>query len=90
MDRMRPLLPEGLLTMGDYAFSQTMVKKMVLPSTVTTIGHRCFYDCDALFNVDFPEDLQAMGTEAFRSCDCLDSIRILPGLTTIPEHCFRE
>ena len=84
------LLPEGLLTMGDYAFSQTMVKKMVLPSTVTTIGHRCFYDCDGLFKVDFPEDLQAMGTEAFRSCDCLDSVRILPGLTTIPEHCFRE
>ena len=47
-------IPEGLVTIGDRAFSQTGLKSIVIPASVTAIGpsvHEVFYQCYNLKNI---------------------------------------
>lgn len=50
------VLPNGLLTIGSYAFSDsaTTVTTVVVPETVTTIGRSAFYNCNAITDITLP------------------------------------
>ena len=48
-------LPEGLETIGNYAFQNlTQITEIVVPDSVTSIGQNAFYGCSALESITLP------------------------------------
>ena len=77
------LSPDGVLhsslqTIGKEAFSNSGLTEVSLPSGLTTIGERAFYECQSLKKVDFQENCQVnnFGLEAFGNCKALESVNL--------------
>jgi hypothetical protein len=47
-------LPNGLLCLGDAAFSGTSLNSVIIPSSVTNIGDSAFEDCTEMTEVTIP------------------------------------
>ena len=57
------------------------ITKLVLPSTVTSIGARAFENCTALKEIVLPSDLKTIKDYAFMGCNSLESIAVPEGVT---------
>ena len=83
-------LPEGLLTIGDYAFSESKsLTNIVIPDSVTEIGSHAFYYCSALESVALPENLTAIGEFLFYQCPKLASVDIPGSVTIVGKNAFQ-
>jgi hypothetical protein len=61
-------LPDGILTVGSYAFASTRISTLTLPDSITDIGSYAFYLCRAQ-SVHLPENLVNLGSYAFHFAD---------------------
>lgn len=60
------ILPEGVLTIGAYAFSEnTEITNIVLPSSLEVIGEGAFESCNNLINVTIGDNVRKIGVWAF-------------------------
>ena len=75
------ILPDGLMTIGDNAFSGTAIFNVSIPPSVTRIGNSAFHNCGGLSAITLPEGLRYIGDEAFYGCDLLSEIEI-PAIVT--------
>lgn len=75
-------LPEGVKTIGEYAFRGTQILDIDIPSSVTSIGQYAFAET-RVRSVDFKDDsnLQTIGYSAFRECKSLKEF-IMPNTVT--------
>ena len=79
-------LNEGLTTIGDYAFDDTYLQNLKIPSTVETIGDTAFELHADFGTIQLPENLKEMGYEAFAAATFMgefflqDTLRIPPAL----------
>lgn len=64
------------------------VKKIVLPSSVTAIADRAFWDCIALRNITIPDSVTSIGEDSFAHCSALWSITIPDSVTSIGKNAF--
>ena len=72
--------------MPDGAFSgKSVLKSIVLPESLTSIGNLAFYDCESLTSITIPNSVTSIGNNAFRFCSSLTSITI-PNSVTYIEH----
>ena len=62
-----------------------------LPKTLTYLGGRAFYDCDALTSVTIAGNITSnnIGSYCFYSCDKLEEVIIEEGITTISSYMFQ-
>ena len=89
-------LPEGLLTIGDYAFANCKaLTSVTLPSTLTdydgaaAIGVGAFYGCDALTAVDLSSTNAAtVSNYAFAECKSLVNAAFPSSLVSIGDYAF--
>ena len=85
------ILPEGLKTIGEYAFRGTTIRKMNIPSTVQTIGQHAF-ESTPLAYLTFADNSQmnVINPYAFNNCTSLQSIDFGSNsqLATIGERAF--
>jgi hypothetical protein len=73
----------------DYSFSTNgVLKSVVLPSDLLTIGTRCFYQCTNLMNIEIPDKVTTIGRYAFGGCIRLQTINIPAGVEEIGERAF--
>ncbi len=64
---------------------------VVMPSTVTYIGYRGFYHCNKITSVTLSENLESIGTEAFRGDSGIEGDLVIPdGVTTIENYTFQS
>ena len=70
-------VPEGTVTIGDYAFSECRVEKTILPDTVTTIGDSVFCDVYGLTSVVVPTSVVNIGSDAFYSLFSDNSLTVI-------------
>lgn len=76
-------LPEGMTTIGKYAFMNcTSLTSVVIPDTVTSIGICAFEYDSALTSVTFGSAVEFIGGYAFKECD-LRTVTLPDSLTTI-------
>lgn len=82
-------LPEGLLTIGSYAFAGSKsLTSIIIPDSVTEIGSDAFYYCSALESATLPENLTDIGDSLFYQCQKLVSVDIPDSVTRVGEYAF--
>lgn len=65
-----------------------LVTDLVIPDSITSIGHWAFYNCTSLESVIIPDSVTSIGNSAFRDCTSLTSITIPDNVTSIGESAF--
>ena len=81
-------VPQGILKIGDDAFTYHYFKSIVIPQGVTSIGDRAFALMSHLEEVILPDSVTSIGYKAFYSTKSLKSIRIPAGVTEIGGNNF--
>lgn len=74
---------------GSFSFC-TSLTKVVIPSTVTTIGDCAFLGCSSLTECKIPLSVTSIGFRAFEGCSSLSKIKIPSLVTTIGWRAFKE
>ncbi len=63
------VIPEGITSIGDNAFSGcSSLESITLPEGVTSIGWGAFRDCSSLKSITLPEEVTSIGESAFSGC----------------------
>ncbi len=82
-------LPEGVTSIGDYAFRGcSSLRSVTIPSSVTSIGDDAFAGCSSLLSVTILEGVTSIGSCAFYDCSSLKSITIPSSVTSIGDFAF--
>ena len=83
------IIPEGMTSIGDNAFSGcAFLESVQIPESVTKIGEKAFLGCSSLTNLTLPNGLTSIGNDAFRSCANLSEITIPDSVTHIGRSAF--
>jgi len=86
------VIPSGVTTIGSGAFSGSGCGGYVfIPKNVERLEMDTFYDCDALYRVEFEEgsELSYIGDYCFANCDLLYNVTIPDSVVTI-DYCAFE
>ena len=66
-----------------------LVKDLVIPEGVTSIGSSAFYNCTGLTSVTIGNGVESIGMYAFRGCTGLTSVKISDSVTSIGSSAFK-
>ena len=72
------VIPEGVTKIESYAFAETQIESVTLPSSLVYIGHGAFDWCENLQSVNFAQsgNLEEIDEYAFASCYSLKEVKI--------------
>ena len=86
-------MPGTVVSIGDYAFSDTYLDNIVVPNGCTTIGNNAFKGCTSLSSIAVPNTVTSIGNNAFsnigssnRSADISEVD--LSNVMNLRMHCF--
>jgi hypothetical protein len=82
------IIPEGVERIGAYAFSNTVLPAIELPTTLKTIGLSAFYMCQNLESIDIPEGVTTIENSAFVLCSRLTTANIPASVVDIGQGVF--
>ena len=80
-------LPDGLTSIGAYAFFGSGLKSVEIPDSVTGLGDYAFYGCTKLKQVSIGKGVTKIASRAFRNCSALEELEI-GGATEIESRAF--
>ena len=80
---------ENAFSIGAFC-SRTVLKKVVLPRSITHVDRCAFWRCTSLTFVELPNTLTHVGDSAFRSCTSLTSVALLDSVTHVGDNAFRQ
>lgn len=66
----------------------SLVKNLVIPNSVPSIGNYAFYNYSGLTSVSIPDSVTSIGNYAFWNCSGLTSITIPDNVTSIGDRAF--
>lgn len=81
------VIPEGVTTVGAYAFAYTNVQNVTFPESLVEISPVAFY-CSSITEVTFPENLQRLSQSSFEA-SLLEDVCFSEGLKTIEASAFQ-
>lgn len=83
-------LPDGITKIQEGTFSESLIRTITIPETVTTIGEQAFLDCTNLEKIDIPDTVTEIGKQAFSGCTNLTEVKLPdnPELTEIEKYTF--
>lgn len=81
------VLPEGINSIGNYAFENCDLTSIRLPAGITIIGNGAFAGCKGVTAITLPDGLGAIGRRAFENSG-LTSIRLPAGVTSVGDGAF--
>ncbi len=84
-------LPEGLESIGNYAFSGCKSLAGVKPpKSLKAIGNMAFHGCSSLSAVTIPGSVKTISPHAFDRCRSLEEVEIEEGVEEIGDFAFRK
>ena len=69
-------LSANLVSIGEYAFQNTQLDYINVPSKVETIGTGAFKNCKSLVMLSLPATLKMVGPEGLRGCSALRNLSV--------------
>ena len=76
---------------GMKSFAQSALSgKLVLPSSIRTLGYGAFEDCNDLTDVEFYSLLKTIPEQCFYSCDSLETVILPINVETIDNRAFAD
>ena len=69
------VLSNELYYLGNRAFSGTPITNAIIKGTITAIPAGCFYGCDILSRIEFPETVSIVNNSAFSGCKSLTDFK---------------
>lgn len=83
------ILPEGLESIGFYAFDHSNLQSINFPSTLKSIGNSAFRDCYYLSgDIVIPEGITSIGDSVFYYCDDIVSVVLPESVKLIANKAF--
>lgn len=83
------IIPDGVTSIGDYAFSNCSgLTSIKIPDGVTSIGAGAFSGCTGLTTIMIPDGVTSIGDMAYYSCDGLTSVDIPNSVTKMSKNAF--
>lgn len=76
-DRTEYEIPDSVTTISDWAFSDSRLKRVIVPDSVTWIGEGAFCNCEELEELVLPDSVVHIDDSAFRGCSSLKKL-VLP------------
>jgi len=80
------VIPDGVTTIGDYAFYKRNITSITIPASVTSIGENAFAD-NKLTSVNIPASVTSIGENAFAD-NKLTSVNIPASVTSFYTNTF--
>ena len=84
------VLPNGVKSLGDYAFSGSALGRVVVPATIMAIGKGAFSNCTAMEQVVLWDGVLRIGSSAFSGCTSIRQISIPDSVTEMGSSAFRQ
>lgn len=81
-------IPDGVESIGDFAFSECGITSIIVPKSVTSIGSFAFDRCKSLTEIEIPESVTSIGRTAFGDCTSLTSVSLPESVTSINGSMF--
>ena len=82
------VLPEGLIAVYDYAFTQAGMDSVQFPNSVRILGQSVFRGCPHLMGLTFPASVSAVPAYFCSNCPEFSMVSFPEGVTTIGERAF--
>ena len=82
------VVPDGVETIGKYAFAGSAIAAVDMPATVSTIGYRAFAE-SSIESVTLPVSVTSVGESAFESCSRLQRAE-MPGVKAMGKCAFKH
>lgn len=82
------LLPNGVYMIGEGAFRDCGLTKIVLPESLKAVPRYAFRGCEKLANVKFPANLEDIGSHSFVYCKSLKDLKIPESVAHIGSNVF--
>ncbi len=83
-----PVIPETVVSIEKYAFSDCAITKVTIPEGVTYIGDFAFSYCTSLVWAKVSNSVEHIGIGAFQMCSSLKSLVILDDVAEIGDKAF--
>ena len=83
-------IPEGVAVLDNTFYECKNLRKVILPSSLTTIDAYSFYNCTSLTTIVLPQSVRFIGTSAFDGCTLLSQINLPQAITTIESSTFKN
>lgn len=83
-------VPKSITEIGDFAFRDINISKVILHEGITKLGKLAFYNCEYLTSISIPENVSYIGASAFQGCKCLTSVSVPENVSYIGESCFSD
>lgn len=88
MGKEHVVIPDGVKTIGKYAFANCHVKSVIIPDSVTEISESAFSSCSNLETVVFGKNVESIGDKAFGACVNLKSVTLPESIRLIGNYAF--
>lgn len=76
-----PVIPEGVETVGEYAFANSQIESVIIPSSTEKISAYAFEN-STIVNIIIPDSVVQIDLGAFSYCKSLESITIGAGVNS--------
>lgn len=82
-------VPDFITKIGENAFSNCDVEKVILPPILQLIGKNAFTWCEGLKEINFPDSLQMIDDGAFSNCSSLQKVILPEHIRFVGANAFR-
>lgn len=83
-------LTDNIESIGNMAFLESKIKKIIIPKKLKEIAEGTFFDCEELEEVIFSENLEKIGIASFEKCLKIKKIIIPQSIKCIRERAFKS
>ncbi len=81
-------VPDSVTQIGDRAFAECRLRRIVIPDSVSQIDREAFWKCYGLREVILPKGLTVIASALFGNCRSLASVMIPDGVRSIENWAF--